>query len=161
MPRFNEKNVEYVNGLTVKYRAKNRRMGRRAEYPASDFWQRLKEAIGKNYTEFTPSALARELKMSQGTIHSWYLGTGLPKLKRALELARQGSVCVDWLLNGVKPKYPVSKSPEIREIAELCEQLTPDGLQLVLRNTRNELLAQRELERMEAERRATGTQGRR
>lgn len=163
MSRLNEKNVEYVNERIVESGAKNKRMGRRVEYPASEFWVRLEEAIGDHYPEFNPSALARKLRMSQGTIHTWYLGNGLPKLKRALQLAREGGVCVDWLLNGVKPKYAISKSPEIRELVDVCEQLGADGLQVILRNARNELLAQRELERQQAEadRRATGTHGRR
>lgn len=144
IPQINAQTVESVNAPTVKRPAKNGRMSRTPQYPASDFWRRLEEAIGENYENFNANALADRLDMSQGTIHRWYVGTGLPELKLALRLAKQGGVNVHWLLDGVKPKYPISKDPLLRELFDTCEQLDPARRAQVLENARGQLLLQQQ-----------------
>lgn len=157
MPTINAQTVDVVNAPTVNRPAKNGRMSRTPQYPASAFWSRLEEAIGKNYESFNANALATRLDMSQGTIHRWYLGKGLPELQLAIRLAKQGGVCVEWLLTGTKPKHPISKDPLLRELFEICEELQPDGRQAVLRNARGELLQQKESLKNEDKTESTGT----
>lgn len=144
MPAINAQTVECVNAQTGNRPVKNRRMSRTPTYPASDFWNRLEEAIGKNYESFNANAVAVRLKMSQGTVHRWYRGTGFPELALAIRLARQGGVCVEWLLTGVKPKYPISKDPLLRELFDICEALQPEGRMSTLKHARGELLQQQQ-----------------
>jgi transcriptional regulator with XRE-family HTH domain len=130
-------------------------------YDPSPFWVRLEEAIGRFYRPFNANNLAVKLGMRQSAVNRWYIGRGKPSMELALEFARKGGVHVEWLLTGAKPKHPISKDPLLRELFELCEQLdaSGDGRQQVLRAARNELLAQTELQRQEAERqkRRSGT----
>ncbi len=128
---------------------------RRPTYTASSFWKRLEEAIGAQFKNgLNQNSLAEHLHIQPSAVALWYRGPGLPKLKTAIKLARDGGVCVDWLLSGAKPKYPISRQPLIRELFEICEQLDPKGeaLGVLLRQARNELLAQTEMERIETER---------
>lgn len=158
----NDNPGDVVNGDPGDRRGKNRRM-KRPVLPASDFWRRLEEAIGPQFENFNTNSLAKDLGMSQGTIHYWYLGKYLPELNTAVKLAKRGGVCVEWLISGARPKYPISKNPVLRELFEICEQINPkgEGHQQVLRTARHELMAQKEIERQEDERRgATGTHGR-
>lgn len=155
MPRIYRTTVDYVNNETVDSRGKNGRMTtKRPIYPASAFWKRLEEAIGSQFESFNQNTLADYLRIQPSAVALWYRGPGLPKLKTAIKLARDGGVSVDWLLSGAKPKYLISKSPVIRELFEICEQLDPQGeaLTVLLRQARNELLAQTELQRLEIER---------
>lgn len=80
--------------------------------------------------------------MSQGSVYRWYDGTGFPELDKALRLAKDGGVCVDWLLNNVKPKHPISKDPILKELLEICEEMDAEGRERVLRAARGELLQQ-------------------
>lgn len=140
MPQINAQTVDTVNARTVNRRAKNGRMSRTPTYPASEFWARLEEAIGKNFENgMNANALATRLDMSQGTVHRWYLGKGYPELELAIRLARQGGVCVEWLLTGRKPKHPISKDPLLNELFEICDQLTKEGREHVLINARGQL----------------------
>jgi hypothetical protein len=82
--------------------------------------------------------------MSQGSVYRWYTGDGLPELKTALFLSKAAGVCVDWLLNNVKPRYPISKDPVLAELFEVCEELDEGSRQRVLRMARGELLQQGE-----------------
>lgn len=127
---------------------------KRPVYHASDFWMRLEEAIGDQFETFNQNTVAKHLRIQASAVHLWYRGLGQPKLKQALKLARDGGVCVEWLLDGTKPKYRISKDPTLRELFEVCEQLDPkgDARKVVLRMAHNELLAQQALERQEAER---------
>lgn len=99
----------------------------------SAFWQRLDEALGEKWAPLNANSLAVRLEMSQGSTHRWYSGVGLPDIKIALELAKSGGVCVQWLLDGTKPKYPISKDPSIRELFDICEGLDEEGRQFVLK----------------------------
>lgn len=155
MSRIYRKTVDYVNNKTVDKPIKNGRMTtKRPIYSASPFWKRLEEAIGSQFDGFSQNTLAKHLKIQPSAVALWYRGRGLPKLKTAIDLARDGGVCVDWLLSGTKPKYPISRNPVVRELFEICEQLDPQGeaLTALLRQARHELLAQTEMERLEMER---------
>jgi hypothetical protein len=126
-------------------------MGKTAVFAPSAFWRRLAEAMGDKWQPLNPNSLAKRLNMSQGSVHRWYRGTGLPELQTALDLSKEAGVCVDWLLNGVKPKYPISKDPVIRELFEICEELSMDGRQAVLRAAKGERLQQMVEETSEAQ----------
>ncbi len=158
MRRFTTQGGDYVNTGSGDRRAKNKRMSKRARVTASAFWVRLEEAIGRFYPQgFNANSLATALDLNYNAVYRWYTGPGLPELHRVAEFARKGGVCIDWLVNGTKPKHPISKSPTLRELFEVCEQLEqldPKGesSKMVLRTARNELLAQTELLRQETER---------
>lgn len=161
MPNVTTQGGYYVNTVCDDRPAQNSPMSRRPRATASAFWSRLEEAIGKQYPDFNTNSLAKDLGIRQSAVYRWYEGPGLPELHRIADFARKGGVCVEWLINGTKPKHPISKDPTLRELFEVCEQLDPkgDGRAQVLRMARNELLAQTELDRQEAERqkRRTGT----
>lgn len=142
MQHINAQTVDYVNARTVNGRPENVGMGKTAVFAPSAFWRRLAEALGEKWQPMNPNSLAKRLGMSQGSVHRWYRGVGLPELQTALELSKEGGVCVDWLLNGVKPKYPISKDPVIRELFEICEELGEEGRLAVLRAAKGERLQQ-------------------
>lgn len=134
--------VNRVNADSGNRGRDNGRMSRNATFPASPFWRRLEEALGEKWAPLNPNSVATRLGMSQGSVYRWYRGEGLPELSKALDLAKEGGVCVDWLLNNVKPKYPISKDPVLRELFEVCEDLREEGRLRVLRAARGELLQQ-------------------
>jgi hypothetical protein len=140
MEVINAQTVYVVNAETVDCVPENARMPKTAVYAPSPFWKRLEEALGEKWSPLNSNSLATKLSMSQGSVHRWYRGHGLPELATALYLAKEGGVCVDWLLNGVKPKHPISRDPVLRELFEICEDLADDGRQSVLRTARGELL---------------------
>lgn len=126
------------------------RMGRKAESEPSAFWRRISEAWEEQELPTSQNGIAQKLKMSQGSVARWYHGEGLPELETAIDIAERGRVCVDWLLTGRAPKYPLSKDPLIRELFEICDQLTDTGRRALLRAARGELL-QKQAEEIAAE----------
>lgn len=117
-------------------------MARRPTIQPSAFWKRLEEALGNQpgWQPFNPNRVATKLGMSQGSVHRWYVGTGLPEIDTARELARAGGVCLDWLVSNVKPKYPISQDPVLKELLEIVEGLNEDGRKAVLRTAEGEAL---------------------
>jgi hypothetical protein len=152
---INAQTGKCVNAETGNRRRENGRMARPATRPASPFWARLEEALGRHpaYQPFNANALSKKLSMSQGSVYRWYDGTGYPELETALKLAKDGGVCVDWLLNNVKPKHPISKDPVLKELLEICEEMDTEGRERVLRAARGELLQQRGESRDDKEKR--------
>lgn len=155
MPHVTTQGGDYVNtGCDNRSAQNSSRMSRRPRAPASAFWSRLEEAIGKQYSDFNTNSLAKDLGLRQSAVYRWYDGTALPELHRVADFARKGGVCVEWLINGTKPKHPISKDPTLRELFELCEQIDPtgEGRKHVLRSARNELSEQiAEIQRQQAE----------
>lgn len=129
-------------------------------FQPSPFWRRLTEALGDKWAPLNPNSLAKRLGMSQGSVYRWYRGEGFPELETALELSKAGGVCVDWLLNAVKQKHPISKDPLLRELLEVCEDLYGDARQRVLRVARGELLQQQGESEDDRQKRAGGVHGR-
>jgi ribosome-binding protein aMBF1 (putative translation factor) len=127
-------------------RAENARMGRRPTKPASKFWERLEESLGRKpkYQPFNANNLARVLEIKQSVTQQWYAGDSEPELWRIKELAKEGGVCLDWLANNVKPKYPISKDPLLQQLFEVCEQLTDQARETVLSVARGELAKQQQ-----------------
>lgn len=144
MPGINAQTVDSVNAQTGKPCRDNGHMPKTAVHQASAFWKRLEEALAerKEWQPVNANHVATRLKMSQGSVYRWYRGVGMPELETALYLAKEAGVCVDWLLNNVKPKYPIAKDPALRELVQMCEELTEEGRERVLRAARGELLQQ-------------------
>lgn len=129
-----------VNAETVNATPQASRMSRKAESEPSPFWKRLTDAWSEQELPISQNGIAQKLKMSQGSVARWFHGEGLPELETCIELAERGKVCVDWLITGRAPKYPISRDPLIREIFEICESLDDNGRTAVLRMARGELL---------------------
>jgi len=140
MHRINAQTDNGVNAGTVNAMLQAGRMGRRSESEPSPFWRRLTEAWAEQDLPVSQNGIATKMKMSQGSVGRWYHGEGLPELDTAIELAERGKVCVDWLLTGRLPKYPLSRDPVLRELFEICLQLDEAGRTAVLRAARGELL---------------------
>lgn len=145
---INAQTVNSVNANPGNDTHENRRMAKRPSLPASPFWKRLEEALGDKpaWQPFNANYVATRLKKSQGSVHRWYTGQGYPELDQALALAKEGGVCIDWLLNAVKPKYPISKDPTLRRLLEICEDLPKEGRSAVLRSAEGELLRKQQEE---------------
>lgn len=157
---INAQTVDGVNAGSVNHIPENGGMPKTAVFAPSPFWKRLDEALGEKWRPLNSNSLATRLEMSQGSVHRWYRGVGLPELTTALHLAKEGGVCVDWLLNAVKPKHPISRDPILKELFEICEDLHEDSRLRVLRAARGELLQQAEEATNERQKRAGGPYGR-
>ena len=116
-------------------------MGRRPTKPASPFWERLEDALGRKtkYQPFNANNLARVLQIKQSVTQQWYAGDSEPELWRTKELAKEAGVCTEWLLNNVKPKYPISKDPVLQRLFEICEELPQKAREAVLGMAEGEL----------------------
>jgi transcriptional regulator with XRE-family HTH domain len=148
MYRINAQTANGVNAVTVNAVLQAVSMGRRSESEPSPFWRRLAEAWAEQDLPVSQNGIATKMNMSQGSVARWYHGEGLPELDTAIKLAERGRVCVDWLLTGRLPKYPISRDPVLREIFEICLQLEEPGRTAVLRTARGELL-QKQAEELE------------
>lgn len=130
MSLINAQTGNSVNANSGKWAPDNRRVAKQPTLKPSAFWQRLHEALGEHpsWKPLNSNSVAKKLDMSQGSVHRWYTGEGLPELETAKYLAAQGGVCVDWLLNAVKPKYPLSKNPRIKALFETIEHFDDEAL---------------------------------
>lgn len=142
MAAINAQTVKSVNAETVNRVLHSVRMGRQAQSEPSPFWRRLTEAFAEQGLPTTQNGIATLLDMSQGSVGRWFHGEGSPELDTARDLARRGRVCIDWLLDAVKPKYPISRDPVLRELFAVCEDLQHEGRDRVLRVARGELIQQ-------------------
>lgn len=113
-------------------------MGRKSTTPPSKFWTRLVESLREQRLPTTQIGVAALLDMSQGSVWDWYHGETHPELDTCRKLAMKGKVCVDWLLTGREPKYPISADPVLSKIMETCIALGDDGRANVLKAARKE-----------------------
>lgn len=120
------------------------RMGRRPTKLASEFWKRLEDTLGRKtkYQPFNANNLARVLDIKQSVTQQWYAGDAEPELWRVKELAKEAGVCTEWLLNNVKPKYPIHKDAVLRELFDVCEQLNDGWRAHVLKSAQAALASQ-------------------
>lgn len=132
--------VESVNADSGNARGHNMHMGRKSESQPSAFWRRLTDAWSEQDLPTSQNGVATKLKMSQGSVGRWFHGEGLPELETCIDIAGRGRVCVEWLITGTLPKYPISRDPVLREIFEICESLDDSGRAMVLRTAKGELL---------------------
>lgn len=69
----------------------------------------------------------------------WYHGEGdARELATYRRLALKGKVCVDWVITGRQPKYPISADPLLNRIMETCISLDQAGKEAVLQVARRE-----------------------
>jgi hypothetical protein len=163
MPAINAQTGYSVNAETGEKPSQNGRMPKKAIHPASAFWRRLEEALS-NHDKWHPinaNNVAGQLRMSQGSVYRWFRGEGLPELETALYLAKEAGVCVDWLLNGVKPKHPISRDPVLRELFEVCEELDEDRRDQILSMAKGSLLLQQQGAQQNEQQRQNGGGGQR
>lgn len=152
MLTINAQTDNRVNAYSDNRQRNNKRMANRILKP-SHFWQRLEEVLGKKWAPLNTNSLAARLDMSQGSVHRWFIGGqdgGLPKLETALYLAREAGVCVEWLLDGSKPKFRISSDPMLVELFEIVEDLDEKGREHVLSDARGQRAQQREKEQENA-----------
>lgn len=140
MTPINAQTVEYVNAESGNARTQTMRMGRKSESEPSAFWRRLIDAWSEQDLPTSQNGVATKLKMSQGSVGRWFHGEGLPELETCIDIAGRGRVCVEWLITGNLPKYPISRDAVLREIFETCVSLDDAGRAIVLRAAKGELL---------------------
>lgn len=115
--------------------------------PPSRFWGRIEEALGAQGLPTTQIGVGRLLDKTQSTTAGWYHGDTVPReIDTYRRLALKGKVCVDWLITGRLPKYPISADPALNRIMETCIGLDRAGMEAVLQVARREK-AQKELEK--------------
>lgn len=112
---------------------------RKAGSPSSKFWGRVIEALGEQGLPTTQIGVGRLVDRSQGATSGWYHGDTMPReIDTYRRLALKGKVCVDWLITGRKPKYPISGDPLLNRIMEACIDLDQEGREAVLKLARRE-----------------------
>src|SRR5581483_12232602 len=86
---------------------------RKQKLEPSPFWKRLQEAFADqpHWQPLNPNSVATRLHKSQGSVHRWFTGEGLPELDTARFLASQSGVCLDCLLDARAPRFPISRDP--------------------------------------------------
>lgn len=134
MVLINAQTVNCVNAESGSAPSDNRGVSKKPTLRPSPFWMRLEEALKDNpsWQPLNANSVAMKLRMSQGSVHRWFTGAGLPELETAKYLAAQGGVCVDWLLNAVKPKYPLSRNPRVRALFDMIENFDDDAITSVI-----------------------------
>lgn len=66
----------------------------------SAFWDRLTEAFADAGYETSQSGVARRMGVGQSAVAKWANGTGLPTLRKCIEIARITGVNTEWLVSG-------------------------------------------------------------
>jgi hypothetical protein len=141
MGPINAQSVNNVNAYSVKSLRDTAAMSKRAETPPSPFWQRLTDAWQSAHLPVTQNGVAVKLGMSQGSVRRWYTGDGLPEFETAVDIAKRGKVCVEWLLTGRGAKTPIVDDYDSSKLLEAWNQLDGDSRAHVLRTAVNELNA--------------------
>lgn len=92
----------------------------------SDFWERLAEMVGPEFPHKNQKAVGKLFGVGQSMITRWKTGKDTPALPRAIEIAKEYGVCVEWLLTGNGPKRPGdAPDPELGRLLEFWDTLTP------------------------------------
>lgn len=130
----NKVNAYSANGVTHALT-----VGKQPETPPSEFWLRLTEAWGRKGLPTSQNGIAMKLEMSQGSTRRWYTGEGLPETRVLRELATQGDVTIDWLLDERLPKSPIGKQTTLGKFLLLWEQLDEAGKERIHRAALGEL----------------------
>ncbi len=71
-----------------------------SQHMTSAFWDRLTEAFGEAGYETSQSGVARRMGVGQSAVAKWANGTGLPTLRKCIEIARITGVNTEWLVSG-------------------------------------------------------------
>lgn len=71
--------------------------------------------------------VAKIFKVGQSSVTKWKTGKDTPSLPRAVDMAMEYGVCVEWLLTGRGPKYPGGTSDaELSRLLEFWDRLSND-----------------------------------
>lgn len=71
--------------------------------------------------------VAKIFKVGQSAVTKWKTGKDTPSLPRAVDMAVQHGVCVEWLLTGRGPKFPGGTADgEMSRLLEFWDRLTQD-----------------------------------
>lgn len=136
---INAQIVNAVNAYSANGLSHIPRVGKQSESEPSEFWKRLIEAWGDKGLPTSQNGIAMRLEMSQGSTRRWYTGEGLPETKVLRELAAQGNVTIDWLLDERLPKSPIGKQTTLGKFLALWEQLDEAGKERIHRAALGEL----------------------
>lgn len=136
---INAQIVNPVNAYSANGPLHISRMGKQAETEPSEFWKRLTEAWGAKGLPTSQNGIAMRLEMSQGSTRRWFTGEGLPETKVLRDLASQGGVTIDWLLDERLPKSPIGKQTTLGKFLLLWEQLDEAGKERIHRAALGEL----------------------
>lgn len=72
------------------------------------------------------SEVGKRFGVGQSAVTKWKTGKDTPSLPRAVEMASDHGVCVEWLLTGRGPKYPGGTTDaELSRLLEFWKEL-PD-----------------------------------
>ena len=93
----------------------------------SEFWLRLAEMVGKDFPKNNQAAVGKLFKVGQSAITKWKTGKDTPALPRAIDIAIEYGVCVEWLLTGRGPKHPFdAPDADMARLLEFWSKLLPD-----------------------------------
>lgn len=96
-----------------------------------NIFDRIVEARRDVGQAITQVAIAKDLGVAQAAVGKWKAGHGI-KLAHAMAVAYQTGTCVEWLLTGRGPKYPISNDTRTAEMCSLFEQLSEEDREEVL-----------------------------
>lgn len=72
------------------------------------------------------SEVGKRFGVGQSAVTKWKTGKDTPSLPRAVEMASNHGVCVEWLLTGRGPKFPGGTTdPELSRLLEFWQDLQP------------------------------------
>jgi hypothetical protein len=92
----------------------------------SEFWRRLAEMVGKDFPANNQAAVGKLFSVGQSAVTKWKTGKDTPALPRAIEMAKEYGVCVEWLLTGRGPKHPGDTTdPALTRLLEFWQALSP------------------------------------
>jgi hypothetical protein len=114
-------------------------VGKKAETEPSEFWKRLTEAWGAKGLPTSQNGIAMKLEMSQGSTRRWFTGEGYPEINVLRDLATQGGVTIDWLLDERLPKSPIGKQTTLGKFLLLWEELDEAGKERIHRAALGEI----------------------
>lgn len=90
----------------------------------STFWGRLCDAWQERHkTRATQQAVASQYSMTQQAVGEYVNKGSVPRMAKAIEIARDLRVCVEWLLTGQGPRKPHGKlvDPFYQTIFDILE----------------------------------------
>ena len=93
----------------------------------SDFWHRLVEMVGPEFPHNNQTAVGKLFGIGQSMVTRWKTGKDTPALPRAIKIATDYGVCVEWLLTGRGPKRPHdTQDPELARLLDFWDRLLPE-----------------------------------
>jgi transcriptional regulator with XRE-family HTH domain len=123
LPDHNTDSVLDANTHCVLPLRENQSVGKMGK--TSDFWRRLERARDRRGLSMDQKAIAKELRVYQSAVTKWKTGLSLPTLAKAIKLAIDAGVCVDWLLTGRQPEFPGGVAdPEMGKLLEVWPDLS-------------------------------------